>query len=135
LSLRPAHADSVVGILDRHGAGLRRDFLQRLPVKTLCCFGRTQSPLLDLPKGLVPTASAASVAEGIDDPHNDERIELGPAPWPLARTLETGVIAKAAHCIAHPRRYAHLSADHLAGYVDRVSGTPTLEKQEEVATI
>ena len=33
------------------------------------------------------------------------------------------------------RRYAHLSADHLAGYVDRVSGASTLEKQEEVATI
>ena len=33
------------------------------------------------------------------------------------------------------RRYAHLSADHLAGYVDRVSGAPTPEKQEEVATI
>jgi hypothetical protein len=33
------------------------------------------------------------------------------------------------------RRYAHLSADHLAAYVDRVSGASNLEKQEQVATI
>jgi integrase len=33
------------------------------------------------------------------------------------------------------RRYAHLSADHLAGYVDRVSSAAQPEKREEVATI
>jgi integrase len=33
------------------------------------------------------------------------------------------------------RRYAHLSADHLAAYVDRVSGASESENREEVATI
>lgn len=33
------------------------------------------------------------------------------------------------------RRYAHLSADHLAGYVDRVSSASQPENREEVATI
>ena len=33
------------------------------------------------------------------------------------------------------RCYAHLSADHLAAYVDRVSGASKAEKREEVATI